>query len=349
MSSERKDDHVRLAAEQHEAVFANAFDDVAFVHHALDGIDAETVDLAVDVPGGRWSMPVYVNAMTGGSDTTGRINRELAVAARETGLAIASGSLSIALADPSVAPSFRVLREEHPDGYLLANLGVERSPDDARRVVDLLDADALQVHLNSVQETVMPEGSRAFSSWARSLEAIVSAVQVPVVVKEVGFGLSPRTLSRLADLGVAAADVSGRGGTDFVRVENARRARGDYAYLAGWGQSAVACLLEAPAGAPLLFASGGVRTPLDVVRALALGARAVGVSGSFLRTVLDGGAPALVERLDEWRAHLTALCALLGAGSPGALTRTDVVVSGATADYARARGVELEALAHRAG
>ncbi|MFF7292445.1 type 2 isopentenyl-diphosphate Delta-isomerase [Microbacterium sp. NPDC008134] len=349
MSSERKDDHVRLAAAQQEGprIGSNGFDDVAFVHHALAGIDAERVDIAGDLLGARWGVPLYVNAMTGGSASTGRINRDLAIAAREAGVPLASGSMSVALEHPDLASTFRVLRQEHPAGFLFANLGVERTPDDARRAVDLIEANALQVHVNSVQETVMPEGRRAFSSWQHSLESLVTAVDVPVVVKEVGFGLSSRTLAFLADLGVAAADVSGRGGTDFVRVENARRGGEGYSYLAGWGQSAVECLIDAPASAPTLLASGGVRTPLDAVRALALGARAVGVSGPFLKTVLDGGPEALASRLEEWTTHLTALSALLGAATPPDLVRTDLVVTGETADFCRARGIDLAALSRR--
>ncbi|MFT4136610.1 type 2 isopentenyl-diphosphate Delta-isomerase [Microbacterium sp.] len=348
LAGDRKDDHVRLVAAQHAGgPRRNGFDDVAFLHHALAGIDADRVDLGTEVAGARWPLPFYVNAMTGGSDATGRINRDLAIAARETGVAIASGSISIALDDPSRLPSFRVIRQENPDGFVMANLGVERSPDDARRAVEVLDADALQVHLNAVQETVMPEGSRSFSRWESSLEALLAAVEVPVIVKEVGFGLSARTLSRLRALGVTLADVSGSGGTDFARVENARRAGGEYAYLAGWGQSTVECLLDAPADAPTLLASGGVRGPLDIARALALGARAVGVSGSFLTTVLDEGAEGLVARVRDWTGQLTALLALVGAASPDRLTGTDLVVRGATAEYCRARGIDVAALSRR--
>jgi isopentenyl-diphosphate delta-isomerase len=344
----RKDDHVRLAAEQQEAgARRNDFDDVTFVHHALDGIDAERVDLGVDIAGTAWSLPFHINAMTGGSENTGRINRELAIAARETGVAIASGSLSAGLDDPALLPTFRVLRDENPGGVVWANIGVERSPDDARRAVEALAADALQVHLNSVQETVMPEGSRHFSGWLHSLEALRDAVDVPLVVKEVGFGLSTRTLTRLYDLGIPYADVSGRGGTDFVRIENSRRRGGDYGYLAGWGQSAVASLLDAPASVPVLLASGGVRTPLDVVRALALGARAVGVSGTFLAPVLDGGADALVARITEWSQHTRALFAVLGATDADALRRTDLIIDGPTARFCAARGIDITAWARR--
>ncbi len=348
-ASERKDDHLRLAAaQQSEGPRGNGWDDVVFVHHALAGVDADSVDLGIEFAGARWELPMYVNAMTGGSATTGQVNRDLAVAAAETGIAIASGSLSIALDNPELMPTFRVIRDENPDGFVLANVGIERSADDARRAVEALSADALQVHVNAVQETVMPEGSRSFSSWAASLERIVATAEVPVVVKEVGFGLSGATLRRLSDLGVAYADVSGTGGTDFVRIENERRPGRDYAYLEGWGQSAAACLLDAPADGPVLLASGGVRTPLDVARGLALGARAVGASGSFLAVALDGGADALVRRIREWSDHLRALHSLVGATTPHGLRGTDVIVRGRTAEFARARGLDIDSLARRA-
>lgn len=348
MSSKRKDDHVRLAAEQYfGGPRRNGFDDVSFVHHALAGINEHSVDLGVDVAGTQWASPIYINAMTGGSLATESINRDLAIAARETDTPIASGSVSAALSDPTVAGTFAVIREENPDGFVMANIGVERSPDDARRAIDLLRADALQVHLNAVQETVMPEGHRAFGRWERSLTALLGAVDVPIIVKEVGFGLSTRTLSELGALEVAYADVSGAGGTDFARIENARRSRGDFAFLTGWGQSTVECLLDMPENAPIVLASGGVRSPLDVVRALALGARAVGVSGPFLKTVLDEGSEGLIGRIREWIEQTRALLALLGADSPSALVATDLIVRGATAEYCRARGTDITALSRR--
>ncbi|UUT34861.1 type 2 isopentenyl-diphosphate Delta-isomerase [Microbacterium elymi] len=292
MSSRRKDEHVDLAdAQQADRPARNDFDDVRFVHHALAGIDRDRVSLATTFAGITWPVPLYVNGMTGGSQRTAQINRSLAIAARETGVPIASGSMSIALREPDTADSFRVLRTENPDGFVMANLSADATPDDAQRAVDLLGADALELHVNSVQETVMPEGSRDFSAWPAAIAAIVDRVPVPVIVKEVGFGLSRPTLERLADLGVAIADVSGSGGTDFARIENSRRPAADYAFMAGWGQSAVCSLLDAAASRrplPALLASGGVRTPLDVMRALALGARAVGVSGVFLHSVLRG-------------------------------------------------------------
>ncbi len=349
----RKDDHVELASAQRKhASDTREFDDVEFLHHALGGIDASDVNLAVTVDEWRWPTPFYVNGMTGGTEQTGIINRELAIAARETGLPIACGSVSIALDAPddaAIRRGFTVIRDENPDGFVMANIGVGRPASDAVRAVDLLQADALQVHLNAVQETVMPEGSRDFSSWQRSLETLIAASPVPVIVKEVGFGLSRRTLERLTELGARVADVSGKGGTDFLRIENARRTseQGDYSTLSGFGQSAMACLLDAPLGGPELLASGGVRHPYDVVKALAAGAKAVGVAGTFLETVRAGGAEALVPLIRQWLDQTTAILALLGAATPAHLTHTDMLVRGGLAEYCLLRGIDTPSLARR--
>ncbi|MGO2111318.1 MAG: type 2 isopentenyl-diphosphate Delta-isomerase [Pseudoclavibacter sp.] len=349
-AARRKDDHIALAAAQSPAA-RNDFDDVELLHHALDGIDVDRVDLAVEIDGWSWPAPIYINGMTGGSAASERVNRALAVAAREAGVPIASGSLGVAVdasraaggrdadADPAITASYRVLRDENPDGIVIANLGAGRGVDDALRSVELLEADALQVHLNPVQETVMPEGSREFSSWPALLEEIVDASPVPVIVKEVGFGLSRRTLLRLRDLGVRIADVAGNGGTDFARIENDRREAGDFDYLAGFGQSAVECLLDARGTVPSILASGGVRTPLDAIRALVLGAGAVGVAGVFLRAALEGEDRA-VEVVTAWRDHLRQLHAMLGAATPADLAGRDVLLRGRVREFCELRGID---------
>lgn len=349
----RKDDHVELASEQRAGASAfRDFDEVEFLHHALNGIDAADVDLSVRVGDWRWDTPFYVNGMTGGTEQTGIINRELAIAARETGLPMACGSVSIALDAPNdsaIQRGFTIIRDENPDGFVMANIGVGRPAEDAVRAVELLRADALQVHVNAVQETVMPEGSRDFGSWQRSLETIIAASPVPVIVKEVGFGLSHRTLERISELGAQVADVSGKGGTDFLRIEDARRtdAQGSYASLSGFGQTALECLLDAPTNGPQLLASGGVRNSIDVVKALAAGARAVGVAGTFLEAVRSGGADALVPLIRQWLEQTTAILALLGAQTPAHLTSTDMLIRGQLAEYCQLRGIDTAAFARR--
>ncbi|WP_331728973.1 type 2 isopentenyl-diphosphate Delta-isomerase (plasmid) [Streptomyces sp. NBC_00028] len=347
-SAQRKDDHVRLAMEQQHAHSGrNQFDEVSFVHHALAGIDRPDVSLATSFAGITWQAPLYINAMTGGSAKTGAINRDLATAARETGVAIASGSMHAYFKDPSCAETFRVLRSENPDGFVLANVNATASVDNARRAIDLIEANALQIHLNTAQETPMPEGDRSFGSWAAQIERIAAGVDVPVIVKEVGNGLSRQTILALPNLGVQVADVSGRGGTDFARIENGRRELADYAFLHNWGQSTVACLLDAQdVGIPVL-ASGGVRNPLDVTRALALGARAVGSSGGFLRTLVDGGVSALVAQISTWLDQLAALQTMLGARTPAELAHCDLLIHGELRDFCVDRGIDTRRFAQR--
>ena len=347
----RKDEHLELAVRLHGADRPSAFDDLTFVHHALPGIGTEAVDMSTTVCGARWDVPFYINAMTGGTRATAAVNADLAGAAADAGVAIACGSQHIALRDPERAEGFRVIRREAPRAFVLANVGPTLAPEQAVRAVEMLQADALQIHLNAAQELVMPEGDRDFRDWAERIAAIAAAVGVPVVVKEVGFGLSRRTITALERTGVGAVDVAGAGGTDFVAIENERRPRRDYSYLTGWGQSAVLCLLDAlwrdePTGLPVL-ASGGVRTPLDVVRSLALGARAVGVSGHFLRTLVTKGPDELRVELTTWINHVRTLMTLLGAVEVGQLRTTDVLVTGETAERARLLGIDLTQLTHR--
>jgi isopentenyl-diphosphate delta-isomerase len=348
MIAQRKDDHVRLAVEQQHARSGhNEFDEVSFVHHALAGIDRPDVSLATTFADIAWQVPLYINAMTGGSVNTGVINRDLAIAARETGVPIASGSMSAYFKDPSCADTFRVLRQENPDGFVMANVNATASVENARRAIDLLQADALQIHINTAQETPMPEGDRSFSSWVPQIEKIAAAVDVPVIVKEVGNGLSRETVLTLQNLGVRVADLGGRGGTDFARIENGRREHADYAFLHGWGQSTAACLLDAQdAGIPVL-ASGGVRDPLDVARALALGACGVGVSGGFLRTLLDGGVSALIAQISTWLDQLAALQTMLGARTPADLTRCDLLIHRTLRSFCADRGIDTRRLAQR--
>ena len=352
LRAERKNDHLRLAHEQAAARDAGAtpsdFDELQFIHHALGGVDCGEVELAVEVAGARWPGPLFINGMTGGTERAGSVNRALAVAARETGLPMGCGSVSIALDDPSVAPSFTVIREENPDGIVFANLGADRPAADAARAVELVGADALQIHLNAVQEIAMAEGSRELGGWRDSLAALVEASPVPVIVKEVGFGLSERTIDELVALGVRTVDVSGRGGTDFVRIETARRRVGGFATLAGYGQSTAECLLEAAGRDDVtVLASGGIRNPFDAVKCLALGARGVGIAGAFLRVAVDGGSAALIDHIEAWQGQLRALLALLGAAGPAELERRDLLVRGRLLEYCGLRGIDASAFARR--
>ena len=359
MAQSRKDDHIRLAAAQQEQLQGvnNAFDDVDFIHHALVGVDADDVDISTQVGPWTFAAPIYINGMTGGTDTALPINTALAKAAAATGVPMASGSVGVALDDPATAPSFTVIREHNPDGIVWANLGAGRTLDHAKAAVDLLSADGLQLHVNPIQETVMPEGSRNFSSWLRLIEDIVAGLNVPVIVKEVGFGLSAKTVGQLYNIGVEIVDVAGSGGTNFARIENDRTphpssvidAHAKFDWLEPMGLTAVDCLLDLAQSTQevTVLASGGVRNPLDVVRAQTLGAKAVGMAGVMLRVAMSEGADGAIEVLNLWKTRIRQIYALLGARTGQGLTATDVMVTGSSAQRARARNIDVTRFADR--
>lgn len=334
----RKDAHLALADAQYNPRANSGFDSVRFMPNALPQLALDEVDSSVRVfakeassacstsatPSFLWRSPLYINAMTGGSSNAQKINAQLARVAAKTGVAIASGSLSAALQNNALSATFSVIRSENPRGFVMANVSSGTSASDAMRAVEMLQANALQVHLNAAQELVMPEGDRDFRNWLKNIEQIVrscEAQHVPVVVKETGCGMTARDVLRLRNIGVRAVDVSGRGGTNFVAIENARRSHGGYDYLADWGLTTVESLIDiqkcdALKADPVeIFASGGVRTPLDVVRALALGASAVGVAGEFLHTLMHEGEDALLQQILDWQEQIRVIMALLGCKS----------------------------------
>ena len=332
---QRKDDHIEIAYRQYNAQAESGFEHVRFIPNALPQLALNDVDTSVKVfdETTKWDTPLYINAMTGGSKKGENINESLARVAAKTGLAMASGSLSAALKNPRLAETFSVIRRFNPQGFVMANVSAGASAEQAIKAVEILQANALQIHLNAAQELVMSEGDRDFSAWLNNIETIVSALdsmKVPVVVKETGCGMSARDVLRLQNVGVRAVDVGGRGGTNFVAIENARRGRkSDYEFLDSWGLTTVESLLDIAQCDEILceprdcadscysarmqvFASGGVRTPLDVVRSLRLGASAAGVAGEFLHTLINEGEDALVEQIESWKAQIRVIMALLG-------------------------------------
>lgn len=324
-----------------------------FVHHAFPEREITTVDSSTLLFGLSFSSPFFINAITGGSPLTTAINQRLAILARELDLAMATGSVSLAMKDQAAAETFAIIRKENPNGLVFANLGAHHGLENAKRAVDLLQANALQIHVNVPQEIIMPEGERAFTGWLKNIEKIVEGLEVPVIVKEVGFGMSRETVKQLCALGVASIDISGRGGTNFARIENARRKGGTYHFLENWGQTTVESLVEAKAclaseKSPKLIASGGVHHALDIVKCLALGADLVGLSGQMLHWVrqpesLDGA----IQAVGDMKRQVRSLMCLLGAEKITDLRRTDVVLPASVQNWARARELDIRAYACR--
>ena len=263
---------------------------------------------------------------------------------------MAVGSQMAALKDASVAGTYRVVREANPRGIVIANLGSEATVDQAKSAVDMLEADALQIHLIVMQELVMPEGDRDFRGAGNRIAAIVQGVGVPVIVKEVGFGLGGATARKLLDLGVTIVDVGGRGGTDFAAIENERREE-PLAWTKGWGLPTAVSLLEVlpyfAAGAGSVIASGGISDSLDAVKALALGAGAIGVAGAVLRAWQSGGAAGAASYLRELEQGMRIAMAALGASSVAELNRVPLVIVGTTLEWCKERGIETHGYARR--
>lgn len=346
--SNRKDDHVKHADEQYSQ-HKTDFEDIHFVHHSLAHHAIDDIDLSTKLFDTPLATPFYINAMTGGSEFTKNINELLATVARETGLMMATGSISAAIKDPSVADSFRIVREVNPNGIVLANLGANHGLDHAKQAIDIIEADALQIHLNTPQEIVMPEGDRDFRRYEDNLIKIVEGIDVPVMVKEVGFGMSYETMQHLQSLGVQTVDVSGHGGTNFALIEDKRSTDFDFSFMSDWGQSTVISLLEAQ---PLMkqmdfVASGGIKDPMQVLKSLALGAKSVAMSGQFLHSVVHNGVEDTVIMVHTWEEQLKLMMLILDVTNLGELSRTDLVVSGRPADWSKMRQINLDHFASR--
>lgn len=291
----RKADHLRINIERDVAAkgIAAGFDAYRFVHRALPQIDLADVECSTEFLGRTIAAPLLVSCMTGGTPDARRINGRLAGVAQEYGLAMGLGSGRALIESLDSLDTFDV-RGEAPDVVLLANLGAVQlnkgyGVDDCRRLVDLLRANALVLHLNPLQEALQPEGDTCFAGLLQKIAGLCERAEFPVVVKEVGWGIAASDVRALFDAGVAAVDLAGAGGTSWSEVERHRidepwraRVAGEFA---GWGIPTARCLIEARDVAPAetLIASGGIRPGLDVAKALALGADLVGIAGPFLR------------------------------------------------------------------
>lgn len=348
-SQKRKDDHVKYALEQQSQKKISAFEGIRFVHQSFAPLTLEQIQLTTHWADTIHQAPFYINGMTGGSVKTKQYNEALGRVAAATGLAMATGSVSGALSDDSVRDSFTIVRKVNPNGFVMANLGAHHDLENAKRAVDLLEANALQIHLNVPQEIVMPEGDRDFTSWSKNIETIVRELPVPVIVKEVGFGMSRETIQHLIQLGVKNIDVSGRGGTNFIKIENERREKLNYQAIAGWGQSTPESLLEAQPflNQTTILASGGITDYLDIVKALALGANAVGLSGRFLQMVHEQGVEQSVEMIENWKEAIQHLMLMLNAKSVKELHQVNLILPSELRDWAEARQIEWRHFGNR--
>ncbi len=296
--SGRKADHIRIATEEDVGFgsLTNGLDRYRFVHQALPEIDLDAVDTTTTLLGRRLAAPILISCMTGGVAKGGLINRILAAAAQHSGVAMGVGSQRAALDDPALEATFQI-RELAPDVPLLANLGAAQlaGPDGLDRclaVVRMICADALVIHVNPLQEALQPEGTTRFAGLIDRIGEVAAAIDVPIIIKEVGWGIAENIARRLAEVGVAGIDVAGAGGTNWGEVERRRMDDPVMVRVAeefrDWGiptaDAVVGCRRGFPDG--LVIASGGLRTGLDAAKCLALGADAVGFAAPLLKAAV---------------------------------------------------------------
>ncbi|MFT8819871.1 MAG: type 2 isopentenyl-diphosphate Delta-isomerase [Liquorilactobacillus nagelii] len=326
--SHRKDEHVFLAEKFYQAQPDNGLAEVRLIPNNLPEISVAKVNLTSTLAGKKIAVPFFINAMSGGSPETAKLNQKLAVAAAATNIPMATGSQSIALKFPQAAASFKVVRQNLPNGLVIGNIGASHNLADARAAVEMLQADVLEVHLNAAQEIVMAEGDRQFY-WEENLQQIISGLSVPVIVKEVGFGISPTTLERLQKIGVKNVDLSGHGGTNFAKIENQRRRAKDFSLLNNFGLTTAETLLASQhfASSFSFTASGGIRDALDIVKCLVLGADNVGIAGLFLHTLIKEDVAGLINLIEDLKKQLKSIFALLGCANPTELQQVPYLLS----------------------
>ena len=346
--SERKWDHIRFALENRQNR-STVFDDIQFIHQSLPNIHVSDVRLNDVIGELSLSSPIFINAMTGGGgEKTYQINKQLAFAAKHTGVAMAVGSQMSAIKDKRERYTYEIVRKENPNGIVIANLGSEATIENAKLAIGMIGANALQIHLNVIQELTMPEGDRDFTDSLNRIERISRGVDVPIIVKEVGFGMSRETVESLFSAGAAFVDVGGSGGTNFAEIENKRRKQ-SLPFFNNWGIPTPISILEAASvsnGNPII-GSGGFSSSLDIAKGLAIGASAIGLAGFFLQILVEEGLDVLVEEIKNLHMELTMIMTALGAKSISDLKKAPIIISGNTYHWLTQRGIDTKQYSNR--
>lgn len=311
-------------------------EDVFLEHNALPELNFSDIDTSTGFLGKTIGYPIIINAMTGGTDFAAGINADLSLLAKEFNIPMAVGSETIILCeDEGCRDSFGIVRKNiGQDGVVIANLGGHATLEDVKCALDVIQGDAIQIHLNVAQELAMEEGDRDFTGILENIENIVKNVDKPVIVKEVGFGISKDVAEKLYSVGVRYVDVSGHGGTNFIEIENLRNRSIDLTELYPWGIPTALSLIkckELPKDLNLI-ASGGIRNSIDIVKSLVLGAEIVGISGELLSYLLHGGYDNAKEYLLDLSYKLKMVMLLMGKRNIEELKTADYKIVGRLKD-----------------
>lgn len=352
-TSRRKIEHLKICATssvESQNVSAG-FEDVTLIHRALPELDMDKLDLSVDFLGKSLQAPLLIASITGGHPDTISVNAALAAAAEELGVGIGVGSQRAAIDDPSQEESFRIVRDKAPHTFVYGNVGAAQirkyGVDGVEKLVEMIDADALAIHLNFLQEAIQPEGDKDATGCLDMIREICSELNTPVIVKETGAGISREDALLLQKAGVSAIDVGGAGGTSWAGVEvyRARESGDSISEHLGklfwdFGIPTVASIIECRVSPPII-ATGGIRTGLDIAKSITLGASVVSAALPFVGPALEGKEAVvkiLSRMLDEFRASMF----LCGCANIQDLRNAPVVVTGWTLEYLMQRGFNVK-------
>ena len=300
----RKKDHIRLALADKTTL--TSLDAYAIDYNSVPRFGLDNLDTSTTICNKKWQFPFFINAITAGGEECNKINQDFMEVSKACGIEFFPGSYSPALKDKNDEAAY-------PKGYSI-NLGLDKDPNLILDAIEKTKAQYIQLHTNPLQEIVMPEGDHNFESWLSTLTEVSKKSPIPVILKETGFGMNEETIKLAINLNLAAVDVSGMGGTNFARIENGRR-EDKSTYLENIGYTTAESLENAyPYRDKIdIIASGGIRNPLDVVKCLALGAKAVGVSKIFLDILVNDGKDALIAEIEKWKKEIRFLMILMDA------------------------------------
>ena len=360
-TAKRKSEHIKIALNQNVQAksVTTGFEDISFVHKALPEVDLKRIDLSTVVFGHRFAAPLIAGAITGGTREAEKINATIAEAVEELGLGMGVGSQRAAIEDKRLEKTFAVVREKAPNAFLIANIGGVQLVNgyglkEAKRAVEMIDADALAIHLNALQETAQPEGQTNFRAVFERIGEVAKELGKPVIAKETGAGIAAEEAKKLETVGVKGIDVSGAGGTSFAAVEYYRaegRESGSKRRLGAvfwdWGIPTAVSIVEVSQSVSVpVIASGGIRSGVDAAKSFALGASLASLSQPILQSAVKGvkeTRKTLSLLVDELRNVML----LVGASSNESLRRAPIVIKGRTSEWLRARGFSIEDYARR--
>lgn len=344
MRQSRKLEHLKYCMLLKDGPAINGFEDFSLIHNCLPNLALDEVSLSCTVAGLKLAHPIIINAITGGGQEVAEVNKRLAEFAHITGSAMAVGSQYAAFENPEVESSYKIVNKYNPNGIIFANLGAHASPKQAQQAVKMVDAKAIQIHLNVAQELMMEEGDRNFAGYRENIAAIVDKVSVPVIVKEVGCGMAMEQVKALVETGVKALDVGGAGGTNFLAIEAARTNNELAPEVLKWGVPTAISAVEASENLPThvdLIVSGGIRSPLEVVKSLVLGGKAVGIAAPIVKLTHQNNLESAQESFEAFLSQIKQFMVLLGAKNISELATVPIIISGYSREWLTARGINI--------